>query len=853
MGLVAERSTRAFWPLWSVLFVILTPLMFGFQDRMSLEVFWGLSLIAALAVGAALVRGLRMFRWPSKDEALARVDAALPGRPISAVRDAQAIGASDPASAAVWQAHQARMRVATQSARAVQPDLRVSDRDPYGLRFMALLMFVVALLFGSVLRVGSVAQIAQNGGGAALATGPVWEGWITPPAYTGKPVLYLNDIAPGAVQVPLGSDITLRLYGEVGALSVTQTVSGDAAVPPVTDPQQSFSVAQAGQITIDGPNGAVWDVGILADAAPYVTLTAPIESDAMGELNQAFAASDDYGVESGTATFALDLSAVDRSYGLTVDPDPIDPVVLDLPMPFSGDRSDFDEFLIDNLSQHELANLPVTLTLSVTDAAGQTASTPAEPMTLPGRRFFQPVAKAIVEQRRDLMWSRANARRIVQVLRAISYEPDTLFTNQATYLRLRFIIKRLDQFDRDGITDEHEAEIVQALWDLAVQLEDGTLADARERLARAQERLEEAMRNGASEAEIAELMQELRDATQDYMQMLADQMEPGDGTDEPQSAENSTQMSQDELQALMDRIEELMQEGRMAEAQALMEQLNSLLENMRITQGEGSGDGPQTPGQQSMQDLADTLRDQQDLSDDAFRDMQNQGQQGQQGQQPGQEQGEGQQGQAPGQGQQPGADGSGEQPGQEQGQGDGEGQNDGQGSGAGENEGQSLAQRQQALRDELNRQRGALPGLPGDAGDQARRSLDSAEGAMDGAEQALRDGDMAQAIDRQADAMDALRDGMRAIGEALAQNESQEPGQGNATGDQTGQAQPGRRDPLGRQLGSTGQYGTEENLLQGEDTYRRAEELLEELRRRSAEQERPQVERDYLDRLLDRF
>jgi hypothetical protein len=54
-------------------------------------------------------------------------------------------------------------------------------------------------------------------------------------------------------------------------------------------------------------------------------------------------------------------------------------------------------------------------------------------------------------------------------------------------------------------------------------------------------------------------------------------------------------------------------------------------------------------------------------------------------------------------------------------------------------------------------------------------------------------------------------------------------------------------------LGSTGQYGTEENLLQGEDTYRRAEELLEELRRRSAEQERPQVERDYLDRLLDRF
>ena len=157
------------------------------------------------------------------------------------------------------------------------------------------------------------------------------------------------------------------------------------------------------------------------------------------------------------------------------------------------------------------------------------------------------------------------------------------------------------------------------------------------------------------------------------------------------------------------------------------------------------------------------------------------------------------------------------------------------------------------MRNELNRQRGALPGLPGEAGDLARRSLDRAEGAMNGAEQALREGDMGEAIDQQAEAMDALRNGMRAIGEALAQNEQQDPGQGNATGDQTGQVQPGRRDPLGRQLGSTGQYGTDENLLQGEDVYRRAEELLGELRRRSAEQDRPQVERDYLDRLLDRF
>ena len=427
---------------------------------------------------------------------------------------------------------------------------------------------------------------------------------------------------------------------------------------------------------------------------------------------------------------------MDRAYGLTVDPDPIDPLVLDLPMPFTGDRSAFDAFLVENLSEHPLANLPVTLQLAVTDAAGQTTTTAPEPLILPGRRFFQPFARAVIEQRRDLMWSRGNARRVGQILRAVSHRPEDIFTSETMYLRLRTIIRRMDNIALVGMDDDAQAEIVTALWDLAIQLEDGRLADARERLRRAQERLSEAMRNGASDAEIAELMQELREATNDYMRMLAEQAEPGDGTDQADNSENSMEMSMNDLQAMMDRIEELMQQGRMEEAQALMEELNRLMENMRVTQGEG-GDGPSTPGQQSMQDLAETLRDQQDLSDDAFRELQEGFNQGQQGEQPGQQPG-----------QQPGEGG-------QQGQGDQQGEG-GQGSGGDQ---QSLDQRQQALRQELQRQRDGLPNLSGDAGEAARDSLDRAEDAMEGAEDALRGGDLSGAIDQQAEALDALRNG----------------------------------------------------------------------------------------------
>ena len=48
-------------------------------------------------------------------------------------------------------------------------------------------------------------------------------------------------------------------------------------------------------------------------------------------------------------------------------------------------------------------------------------------MALPARNFFDPLAKALVEQRRDLLWSHRNQRRVAQLLRAISQAPEALF------------------------------------------------------------------------------------------------------------------------------------------------------------------------------------------------------------------------------------------------------------------------------------------------------------------------------------------------------------------------------------------------------------------------------------------
>ena len=166
-----------------------------------------------------------------------------------------------------------------------------------------------------------------------------------------------------------------------------------------------------------------------------------------------------------------------------------------------------------------------------------------------------------------------------------------------------------------------------------------------------------------------------------------------------------------------------------------------------------------------------------------------------------------------------------------------------------EGQGEGVAQRQNELRREVERQREALPGAGSEAGDAARDALRRAEEAMRGAGDALGRDDLPEAIDRQAEAMDALREGMQNLGEAMAEDEGHEGQQGTADGREGG----GQRDPLGRSPGANGQAGTDQGLLQGEDVYRRARELLDEIRKRSGESLRPEQERDYLRRLLDRF
>ena len=823
LGMLAERAVRAFWPVGSIVLLTLSMAMLGLQDHLSVP---GFACVALAISGAVIASGIFAFRrwhWPSRNAAQMRLDDSLPGGPIQTLLDRPVIGGDDTASAALWRAHLGRAITALHRARPVAGDLGLASRDPYALRYCALLAFMMALLFGSVWRVGSVRDVISEPA-LALASGPVWEGWVEPPAYTRLPALYLNELENDILQVPRDSLVTMRFYGELGALSLQQTVSGTAvAAMQETSSVEEFSVATSGQIVINGEGGRSWTVQMTDDAPPSIALTEAPDVTALGVMSLPYHAQDDYGVTGGHAVITLDWDKLDRRFGRRVDPEPRPEIDLDLTVPITGDRRDFSDVVIQDFSQHPWSNLPVLITATVTDLMDQQGVAPPFEMRLPGRRFFDPLAAAVIELRLDLLWSARNAARVAVVMRAISHRPEDLFRSEAAYLRLRMLLHRIERLPMDkdrALSPAERDDIAQGLWALALLIEEGDLADALARLRRAEDRLSEAMKNGASDAEIAELMQEFREASEAYMRQLSRQ-QAQDAPPQASPSDDNLSLDQNDLQRMMDRVQELMEQGRMAEAQQALEQLREMMENMRVTegQGKGQGQGRQSQGQQSLDGLSNTLRDQQGLSDDAFRDLQQQTDpQNPSEPEPGQ----------PG----AGASRQGEQP-----------QFDPNGAA------QTLAERQRALRRELQRQRQDLPPGQG-AGDQStREALERADEAMEGAEEALRSNDLAEAINQQSKALDALRNGVKALSDAV---NDVNPGQGEP-GQQSGQASGQGSDPLGRQPGSSGMSETGDSMLNDEDVYRRARDLLDEIRRRSGEGARSDIEREYLERLLDRF
>ncbi len=786
--------------------------------RLGLMALFGAAALAALWP-------LRHFRSPGAGEIDRRIETAnaLRHAPLRS-QDDRLAGRDDPFAAALWHEHRKRLATSLGGLKGELPRTGIPDRDPWALRAVAPLLLVVAFAFSLGPSGGSLTDGFRAAAGPQ-AVPPRIDAWVTPPAYTGKAPLYMTADAnqgQSLFTVPEGSLVAVRVTGGSGTETLSyldahtaEETAFEPAAPtaPVTASsragtaqtvsQFSGPLAADGLLSLrrgeEGEEIANWSFTVTPDDAPQIRFAEDPTRAVNGALQLTYEIEDDYGAVSARAVFAP-ADAAPGARPLYEAPE----MRLTLP------RRRGDEIVARtsrDLTEHPWAGTLVDLTLEAEDGAGQTGRSEAERFTLPERPFLNPLALALVEQRQLLALDANAKQRVLDLMDAITLRPEDTIPELTHYLGIMAARARLDE----ATSDDQLRSVVDYLWEIAVTIEDGSLTDAERRLRMAQEALREALEEGASDEEIEQLMAELREAMQEFLREFAERamQNPEQAMPMPQ---NGQEMRQSDLERMMDQIEELAKSGARDEAQQLLSQLQDMMNNLQAgRQQQQQQGGEQSEMRQQLDQLGEIMRRQQELMNETFQ-MQ-QGQQGQQ--QPGQQ---GQQG--------------------EQGQG---------GQMSPEEFAEAMHQLQEGqgqLRQDLESMMEALEGM----GLQPGEGFSESGEAMGRAGDSLGEGQGERAVGEQGQALEALRRGAQDMMQQM-----QQAMEGDGGGQQPGgrSRQGADRDPLGRPRATTGPDFGDTVRVPDEIDVQRARRILEAIRERLGNALSLELERDYLERLLE--
>lgn len=852
-----ENVWPRFWALIGVVAAFLLVTLAGLWTAIPENAHWsGLGLFAVSAL-AALVYALRV-PLPGRDEAIRYLErhSGVEHRPASAYEDTLSGTPANSETAAIWKAHKERLRARLDGLEVAVPHADMPKRDPMALRVLGI--GVVAMMLALV---GDNAydrlQSAFRFASLTPAAGARLDAWVTPPQYTARPPILLadgsnkpsgtskaaEDTKPETVQVPDKSTIIVRIGGAekakfrleltdpndkvIEAIDGTKPEGGDGTIIEVRsklDPRITGARLKTGAQQL-----ARWAFNVIPDYAPTIVMTKPIEKTRRGAMKLHYKIEDDYGIASAEAQLErlpLDPGDPKTSWArkdVLKGPRPplTRPPRITLRIPPRRAKKP-ETWSFHDIGSHPWAGLPVRMTLVAKDHAGNVGKSKSREITLPERLFFNPFAKAVIEQRRKLVFDPRYRPTVRNAIQALTIAPDKFIKDKAVYLGLRSVYHRLGRSkSRTTI-----ASAIDQLWHLALRIENGGgLSAAEQRLRELQEKLAKALERGASNEEISKLMQQLRQAMNEFLKQLQRQAQQNPQQQQPGQQNQSQFLRPRDLDRMLRQLEQMAKQGSKQQAQEMLSQLRDLLDRLqsgRMARGQQGQQQQNGRGQRMMQMLnqfGDLIGKQQRLMDDTHGSRR---QQGQRGQQQGQR-GQGQQRQQGRNGQRQGRSGRGR---------DGRMQGQAQTPGA-------LGERQGRLGQRLDRLRRGLQQF----GMQAPSQLDGARRSMENAERALREGNLGEATREQSRALEQLRQGTQSMAEQMMR---QMPSR-------FGRSQDAPLDPLGRPQRTEGpDLGTSVKLPDEIDA-QAAREILNELRRRLGERFRPELELQYLERLLRRF
>ncbi|MCD2473106.1 TIGR02302 family protein [Jiella sp. MQZ9-1] len=850
--------------------LFLTLAWFGlFRDMPSVLRLGALTVLTVLAVAAFWP--LRRLKLPKPGEVDARIETTSRLRHQPLRTQGEKPGSEDPFAAALWREHQHRMARELRNLSAGRPTTRSERFDPFGLRALVALLLVTAFAFSFGPEGGRIGDAFTAIEPVAVA-GRRLDAWVTPPAYTRRAPIFLTADDTKPITVPQGSKFAVRVSDGAGvtvrfaprgadakpvdilskeavtaakdAAAASDTSKASKAQPDTTKTagassadaapdgprEYEYTLREGGAATVATGFSSLgaWQFDVTPDHAPKIAFKGEPSEARNGALQLAYVVSDDYGVRKARGEIVVDTANASESRPLYPAPE----IRLALPRHKAGKA---DAKTSVDLTESPYAGAKVTLTLIAEDDAGQIGKSKPKTITLPERRFVNPLAKAVVEERRILALDANQAHRVVDMLDAITLRGDEFIPNPSNYLALKAVRTRI----ANAKNDETLRSAADFMWEIALGIEDGDLSLAERKLRDARERLADALENNASNAEIDKLMKDLRQAMQDYMQTLAEQMrnQPPMSPEQMQS-QNMQELRPQDLEKMLDRIEDLAKSGSKEAAKQLLSELQQMMDNLQaMRQEQQQGQGQPNPMQEQMNKMGDLLQRQQKLRDQTydlgrqiFRQQQQLGQNPQQGEQsPGQQ--DQQSGRQPGERSQPGGEMTAEQMQEMM---------------------KQLQKQQGQLQKELDGMGQQLNGMgmkPSDDFGEAGKQMGRAEGS-------LGKGQDGEAFGHQGKALDALRRGakdmMQQMQQAMQQGGQGQPGQPGMRGQGLGgrQMNQSNRDPLGRERNTQGPDFGEDVGIPDEIDTQRARRILDEIRKRLGNQLSPQQEREYLQRLL---
>ncbi|MEC9343772.1 MAG: DUF4175 family protein, partial [Pseudomonadota bacterium] len=354
-------------------------------------------------------------------------------------------------------------------------------------------------------------------------------------------------------------------------------------------------------------------------------------------------------------------------------------------------------------------------------------------------------------------------------------------------------------------------DVLDLLWETALGVEFGDMSEAERRLREAQEALSEALEDGASDEEIARLMDELREAMEEYMQMLAREAMENPLSSNPMLQYDLTRMlRQSDLERMMDQIEDLARSGSRDAARQMLSELQRMMDNLRAGRHMQQRQAESNQMNQALDKLSELMRRQQELMDETFR-LEQQNPQGRNRQQ--------------------------------------QDQQNGQGEPMTPEEFAEALKRLQQQQEALQQELGELGQRLEDLGLDPSEQFGEAQGEMGEAGERLGNGQPGDATGNQAQALDALRRGVQSMMQQMA-GDRQQGGPRDGPGQQGGMDQ-NRTDPLGRARQTDGLDDDGDTKIPGEIDAQRAREIMEAIRERLSQPASPRIEKDYLERLLE--